>query len=293
MEKNKGTLITIIILLIIFIPCTIIGVSKHFEEKNKNHDFYFEGQLYFYNNDNLIGTYKCKTQKCDYAKYNVIGTEEQKSTTLINNQYAFIQDGEKIYLEDIKSGWNINEYQELRSYNIPIEKNSFITKNKDGLMGVISLSPSLKPIVINKYDDVYLNVKEEDKEVSLQHVFVKEKEEYKIIKNEEEVYSSFNEIVDCTEEFVITKDGDSLYNIEDYNNIEFFDENITKYALYDNYLAVWTYYDLELYSFSKENMNFELLETFETYADVKIENDKLNIYNYEEIISSYELKVEK
>ena len=56
---------------------------------------------------------------------------------------------------------------------------------------------------------------------------------------------------------------------------------------------MWTYYDLELYSFSKENMNFEFLETFETYADVKIENDKLNIYNYEEIISSYELKVEK
>lgn len=291
MEKNKGTLITIIILLIIFVPCSIIGTLKHFEDKNKNHDFYYNGNLYFYNNDALIGTYTCKTKQCDYAKYNIIGTEEEKKTSLINNQYAFIKDGDKIYLEDIKNGWNINEYEELKSYNIPIEKDSYITKNKDGLWGIISISPSLSPAVINKYEDVYLNYDETKKEVSLKRIFVQEKEEYKIIEDQKDIFTSPNKIVECTDDLVITKLSDETYQIESFDNINYFENtSVLKYSLFDKYIAIWSFYNLEIYSLNKETeFSIDYLNSYEVYADIKIEDNKINIYEYDEIIDTYEL----
>lgn len=290
MEKNKGTLITIILLLMIFIPCTIIGMTKHFEEQNKNHDFHYNGSLYFYDNDNLIGTYECKTNICDYAYYNVIGTEEKKQTTLINNQYAFINDGNKIYLEDIKNGWSINEYEELKAYDIPIENNSYITKN-EGLWGIISMSPSLIPYLANKYEDIYLKYNNEQTELSLETVFVKEKEEYKIIKNKEEIFTSLNKIVECTDDYVVTLLEDETYQIVSYENGNYFeDTNIIKYALYDNYIAIWSMYNLEIYSINRENeFSINYLESYDAYADVRVEDNKLNVYEYDEIIDSYEL----
>lgn len=290
MEKNKGTLITIILLLMIFIPCTIIGITKHFEEQNKNHDFLYNGSLYFYDNDILIGTYKCKTEDCDYAYYNVIGTEEKKQTTLMNKQYAFIEDGNEIYLEDIKNGWNINEYEELKSYNVPIENTSYITKNND-LWGIISISPTLMPYLTNKYDDIYLNNNDELAELSLETVFVKEKEEYKIIKNKEEVFTSLNKIVNCTDDFIVTVLEDESYQIVNYENENYFeDTDIIKYALYDNYVAIWSMYNLEIYSINRENeFSINYVASYDAYADVRVENNKLNIYEYDEIIDSYEL----
>lgn len=289
MEKNRGTLITIIVLLLVFIPCSIVGTIKHFEDKNKNHDFYYEGSLYFYQNNTLIGTYKCKTKNCDYASYNIIDTEEKKKTSLINNQYAFIEDGEKIYLEDIKNGWNINEYKELKGYSSPIEKDSYITQNKDGLWGIISMNPSLVPTLQNKYDDINLEYDSTQKEVKLNKIFVKEKELYKIIKDNKDIYTSENRIVECNENLVVTKLSDETYQIENYEHLNYFeDTNILKYLLFDNYIAIWSFYNLEIYSINESN-TINLINSYDSYADAKLENNILNIYEYDEIIDSYEL----
>lgn len=290
MEKNKGTLITIVLLLIIFIPCTIIGMTNHFEEQNKNHDFFYNGSLYFYDNEKLIGTYECKTNSCDYAYYSVIGTEDKKQTTLINKQYAFIKDGDKIYLEDIKNGWSINKYEELRLYDIPIENSSYITKN-NGLWGIISISPSLVSYLPNKYDDIYLSYNSELLELSLEKVFVKEKENYKIIKNNKELFTSANKIVECTNDYVVTILEDETYEIVSYENENYFDDiSIVKYSLFDNYIAIWSMYNLEIYSLNRENdFTINYVASYDAYADVTIENNLLNVYDYDEIIDSYEL----
>lgn len=289
MEKNKVTLLTIVLLLLIFVPCTIVGMNKHFEEKNKTHDFHYNGSLYFYNNDILIGTYKCKTDNCDYAYYNIIGTEEQKQTNLINNQYAFIKDGNKIYLEDIKNGWSINEYEEIVSYNIPIENTSYITKNNNS-WGIISMSPTLTPYLINKYDEINIKHNEEDKIINLETIYVKEQDEYKIIKNKEELFSSSSKIIDSNDNIVVNVLDDDTFKIVDYENKDLFEnETIVKYKLTANYLIIWTNYNLQLHSINKEGEILNFVSSYDAYADVKIEANKLNVYEYEEIIDSFEL----
>lgn len=291
MEKNKGTLITIILLLLIFIPCTIIGMSKHFEEKNKNHDFYYNGSLYFYDNAVLIGTYECKTESCDYAYSSVIGTEEKTQTTLINKQYAFIKDGDKIYLEDIKNGWSIHSYDDLQSFKQPLENDSYITISND-LWGIISLSPKLLPYLTNQYDEIYISSNEESGVISLEKVIVKQKDSYKIIKNKEEVFTSPNKIVECTDDLVVTLLENETYQIVNYANENYFaDTDVIKYALYDNYIALWSLYDLEIYSIEKKETALDInhISSYDSYSEIKVEDNKLNVYEYDELIDSYEL----
>lgn len=290
MEKNKVTLITIIILLFLFIPSTIIGLNKRFEEKNKKREFHYNGSLYFYNYDTLIGIYKCKTNSCDYAYYNIVGTTEKKQTKLINNQYAFISDGQKIYLEDIKNGWSINEYEELRSYHEGIENNSYITKSKTG-WGIITMTPNLIPTLINKYDEVYFNYNNESKNISLDKIFVKEKELYKIIKNQDEIFQTNNKIVECNDDFVVISLNDNTYKLVGFDNFYYFeDKEIIKYKLLEDYVVIWTDYNLELYKTDKSaDLKLNYISSYNIYADVKFEDNKLNVYEYEEIIDSIEL----
>ena len=72
MKKNNiGVLIIMIVLLIIALPAAIYGTYMHFQKdslSNKNKEFYYEGKLFFYDNDTLLGTYTCKSENCGYAK---------------------------------------------------------------------------------------------------------------------------------------------------------------------------------------------------------------------------------
>ena len=56
MKEDKGVLITIIVLLVIFLPLTILGYIEHNKmENNYEHKLYYQGYLWFYDNDKLIG----------------------------------------------------------------------------------------------------------------------------------------------------------------------------------------------------------------------------------------------
>lgn len=294
MEKNKGTLITIIILLLAFIPCTIFGMIKHFEDQNKNREFYFNGKLHFYNGEVLLGTYECKTEKCGYAEYEEIDTEKKIETTLINNQYAFIKDGNDLFVQDVTTNTKILDFEEIKSYSIPIENNSYIAKH-EGKWGVISLEPSILSVINYEYDDLYLNYNNTINELSLEKVIVKEAENYKIIKDKEEVFSTTNQIVEFTDNLIITLLEDGSYEIVDYDNKDYFSQDhIVRYLIIDNYLAIWTPYNLDLYSINEDsNTPVNYFTSYNAYAEIKLEKDKINIYEYDEIVESYEKTIEK
>ena len=293
MEKNKGTLLTIIILLLIFIPCTIAGMMKHFEEDNKKHEFYYNGKLHFYKNDTLIGTYDCQNESCDYAEYEEIDTGNIHKTSLMNNRYAFIKDGDKIYLQDIESNLTIIEYEELKGYSIPIENNSFITKNDDK-WGIISLSPSLYPIVPNNYEEAYLNYNNQLKEISVDRIIIKQDDYYKIIENNKEIFTSINKIVEFNNELVVTILDDGSYEIVNYNNQDFLaDDYINKYLILDNYLAVWNLDNMDFYSINSESdLTLNYLSSYSVDAKIKEDNKYINIYENDEVINSYEKIIE-
>ena len=294
MEKNKGTLVTIIILLLVFIPCTIFGMIKHFEDQNKNKEFYFNGKLHFYNGDILLGTYECKSEKCGYAEYEEIDTEKKIETTLINNQYAFIKDGNDLFIQDVTTNTKILDFEEIKTYSIPIENNSYIAKH-NGKWGILSLEPSILSVINYEYDDVYLNYNNTINELSLEKVIVKEGENYKIIKDKEELFSTTNQIVEFNDNLIVNLLEDGSYEIVDYDNKNYFSQDhIVRYLIIDNYLAIWTPYNLDLYSMNKDsNTPVNYFTSYSAYAEIKLEKDKINIYEYDEIVESYEKTIEK
>lgn len=295
MEKNKGTLISIIILLLLLVPCTIYGLVKHFEDNNKNKEFYFNGKLYFYNGDILLGKYECKTENCGYAEYQEIDTKKNNTTTLINNRYAFIKDGEALFVQDVVTNNKIIDFDEIKAYSIPIDNSSFVAK-KDGKWGIVSIYPSVESVLEYSYDDVYLNYNNNYgvSNVGLDKVIVKEEGNYKILNEKEEVFITTDKIVEFTDYLIITVLDDGNYKFVDYENQDYLPGNeISKYIMVNNYLGVWTKNSLDVY-FLNENTTSPLnyLKSYNSYAEIKVEDQKINIYEYNKIIDSYEKTIE-
>ena len=82
-KENKSILVIIIVLLIIFLPLSLLGIYLNFANvltdktdtdlsNNSNissNEKYKDGTLYFYDSDNnLLGTYNCVSTKCSYGK---------------------------------------------------------------------------------------------------------------------------------------------------------------------------------------------------------------------------------
>lgn len=152
MEKNKYTLITIIVLLVCILPLTIYGTYKHYiTTTNFKRLLKFNDKLWFYNGKKLIGTYSCKSKSCDYAIY----TNEEKST-MINNLFAFISDDEKIYLYNIKDGAVINEYDAIGA---DAEHNNYYIMQLDEegneKWGALEITDNVVPKIEPKYPSIY------------------------------------------------------------------------------------------------------------------------------------------
>ena len=58
MENKRPVLITIVVLLFIFTPLTVLGAFSNSNynplEENSNHEFYYKGKLWFYNEKNRL-----------------------------------------------------------------------------------------------------------------------------------------------------------------------------------------------------------------------------------------------
>ena len=123
-DDNKFVLPIIIVLLVIFLPFTILGVSfkikNAFIGSNPKHLHKFEGSLYYYNGKELVGTYACKSTTCDDAisviddkNFNYFEGSED-TLGLFNNEYAIIKDGNDTFIYNLNVGI---ELLKIKSYN--------------------------------------------------------------------------------------------------------------------------------------------------------------------------------
>lgn len=155
MKIQKSTLYTILGLLVIFLPLAVIGTYRHIQLENlskidnPNKDFYYNGALYFYDDaGELMGKYTCQTTTCDYAKstidddtYNINYAKEGTLEYVVtnNDNYVFINDGDKIILFSISNEKVVIEYTAVKDYHMPIENNYLIVE-QDNKWGVLSLN---------------------------------------------------------------------------------------------------------------------------------------------------------
>ena len=166
--KDKKTLITIIVLLVIFLPIGVFGTIKSFsatkpdvKDDNPNKEFKYNNKLYFYYNDKLLSTYECSTctlasSSIDDINYhtNYYKSENNELASVINEYYGLFKENDNIILYNLVNSKKIDAYKSIKNYNIDATSTFAITEKSNG-MGVIFFDLSSSPIP-NEYEYISL-----------------------------------------------------------------------------------------------------------------------------------------
>lgn len=305
--KNKNVLITIIVLLCIFVPLTIIGLLniKNISplEENPNHDTYYKGYMWFYDSeDNFLSKYECTTELCEYTSSliddDTYGINYYKDglinkTSLINDKYALITDGVLVHLYSASSGLILQEYKAVKTYKTNIENNVYIIQNTDDVWGVISISDTLNSILPFEYSFIGIKNELNDNNVlSAKKFIVLKDQKWYIVDNNNSAITGYidDPIIDYTNDYVFSK-SDNKIRIYSYDNYEYLSKyNIRNYILEDKYIGIVTDSFLLIY----ENLGNKYIESVvltEKNSSIDLEkvDNKLNIIFDGKIKESIEL----
>jgi hypothetical protein len=202
MKKDKPTLIFIIIMCIIFIPLASYGtylyIVNNKVSNTKNNNFYYNGQLNFYENNLLLGTYKCENKDpnlCGYiTNYNdsletnidTFKEGTKNNLGIIDGKFAFIKDGSNNYIYSITTNKVISNIDGIKFYNTDIDNNIILIKinGKWGLMNLNSMSLTLNAT----YDDLFLIDNHQNK-LNADYLIAYANNNYEVIDNKGNVLS--------------------------------------------------------------------------------------------------------
>ena len=318
MKNKKVTFWVIIVLLIMIMPMAIFSSTIHFNKKdikmsngeNTNREFKYNGKLYFYNEDKLLGMYECQNNDgyCDYAQ-NKTNTEyylnERKETkaskiTMINNRYAFIIDSPinslasaEVLLYDISLGQVIQRYKEVKNYGIGIDNNYYIVKNTDDLWGVISILDEVKVELPFSYNYLGLTnkVNEETEKIEA-NIFAALKDGvWNLIDiNGATFTSGFNtEIFSYNGEYVILKENILMYLV-DYENKIYLNDYSYKYIdFYNKYLQIIDAHDDTFYLYDlNKKAKISNTHKIENINEIKLrtKDNTIEIYHNDELVET-------
>lgn len=264
-KNKKSVLILIIILMIIVIPSAIWGTVSHITstakpvESNSNKDLYYNGKLYFYNLNTLVGTYTCTSSVCDYAynqmddsKYmlNYHQVQDDVQIKMINNKYAFIVDsdsitapytGSKVTLYDITGNRTVGTFTAVKNYGVGLENNEVILQNTEGLWGVIALSdsPSLMVPYVYNYIGVHDIIANNDTALETDSFVVNDASGWKIINKNNVNQTGYytNPIYDYNSNYVIVYNN-GYYFLYDYSNKQVITFGYNKMKFMGEYIGV-------------------------------------------------------
>lgn len=242
--KDKKTLITIIVLLVIFLPIGLFGTIKSFsttksdvKDDNPNKEFKYNNKLYFYYNDKLLSTYECSTctlasSSIDDINYhtNYYKSENNELAGVLNEYYGLFKENDNIILYNLVNNKKIDSYKSIKNYNIEATSKFAITEKSNG-MGVIFFDLSSSPIP-NEYEYISLPAHIIDNKLDTSKFIVKKDNMWSIISANKEVDVApiIDEIVDFNDNYYITYANDT-YHVYDRNNIEYL-ENLPKTNVY-------------------------------------------------------------
>ena len=125
-SRNKFVLPIIIILLLLTLPLGIYGLMLYKNDEriasNPNHEHKYNGKLYYYDGNNLLGTYTCISESCDdvtttirdeylhldYGSIDKIGG--------LNRLTALVNDENQIRLVALNVNTIIRVFSEVKNY---------------------------------------------------------------------------------------------------------------------------------------------------------------------------------
>ncbi len=247
---DKKTLIVIIILLVIFVPLAFIGTYRHFTnnediigDDNPNHEFIYNDKVYFYYNNELLGTYDCSNcsnvvTTIDDTEYHTNyyrnGTDE--FNPILSRTMAVFREGDKINFYAIGTNMTV-QYDAIKNYNVA-NSNNLLMVQRDNLWQIIRVDSSGAINVLDgSYDYVAIPNHMENNILNSDYLITKSGDNWQIfdVNNNTNIITTNREIVDFNDYYYITYDNG--YQLFDYNNVEVF-ANIVKndIRILDNYV---------------------------------------------------------
>ena len=303
---KKGSLITIIVLLVIFVPLAVIGTISHFANKeettsndntNPNQEFYYNNALWFYGpNKELLNTYACTTTNCGYALNNLedskyglefFDLEPETAIKTIADRYAVLKDAktEEAFIYDYVNGisYKMAAYMSAKDYGIGLSDNRLIVQNKNGQYGVIKLADAIEVSIPMEYGFLGLKGDLDDNGLLLADHFIASKDGLWQLKSANGAVLTEminNPIVDFTGTYIITKNSQNQYELKNYENESIIEGVFKKLSFTDRYINVTTMdsqfyiYDPEIHSIISETYditdNDEIFSTVDTNNNVVI-----------------------
>ena len=264
--QDKKTLITIIVLLAIFLPASILGIYQNNKlqeegpvivDDNPNHDFIYNNKLYFYYNNELLATYDCvdcsrSTSIIDDTAYhtNYFADGTLELPTVLNVNVGLYRQNNLDYVYSITIGRSLSYFYALKNYNVEHTEQVLIAKNENR-WGVVSvINDALVPIISYNYEYIALPSHLIDGKLDTSKYIAMNNNYWYILKNDgTSDYAAFaEEVVDFNDLYYITYNNG--YHIYDYDNNEYL-SGITKRRVYatseyilvinsDNSLSVYT-----------------------------------------------------
>ncbi len=293
MENKKAVLITIVVLLFIFTPLTVMGAffkaNVNPLEENPSHDFYYKGSLWFYDTyDKLMSTYKCLTETCEFTKpviddsnYGVKYYQDGSLDKLwiIDDKYTFITDGVTVYLFNVESGRPLQSYKAVKNYNVKLENNTFIIQNNKDLWGVLTVGNNLGSVLPFEYDFIGLKEKEIVNGTFPVTEFIVEKDSkwYLVdLKNSSLTAEIPTPIIDYNNQYLFSKSNDRI-RIYSYDGTEhLLNYRIKDYVIADDYYGIITDSFLIVYHNLEDNyLKFIPLTREATDITLEKDNNKL------------------
>lgn len=263
-KVQKGALITIVVLLVIFLP--LAGVSLFFkitgspsskEVENTNKEFYFDNKLWFYDESgNLLNTYECTTSYCGYAintvTDNTFGLEDftvldNTPIGVLNNRYAILDDSEneEAFVYDFVNGisYKMAAYAHAKDYGIGISDNRLIIENTENKYGVIRLGETIEVVIPMEYD--FIGVKDErttDNKILADYYITLQNGNWNIMDKGGATLTDhiYEPIIDYTGTYIITKNANNRYHLVNYDGEVLLTGDYLNLSFTDRYVNVTT-----------------------------------------------------
>lgn len=307
MKENKRVLITIVILLGIFLPLTIIGIvnnqsarEKDNDNENNNRELYKNGYLWFYDDKGMfLSKYKCESDSCYLSKGEIddetYGINYPKNGTdefikIINHHYAFIDDNKQIKFYDITKGNTLTTYLSAKNYNTTLENNRIILKNAQGKWGVIGFSEVIDAVLPFEYD--FIGLVDNGENINTKSFVVLKDNKWKIVTDTNESTSGEfdNPIVDFNSRYIVCYDKLRYLVFSRTGNAYFSDYAIQDYLIKDGYIGLVVANNLMIYSDpnSEALKNIYIGDTYET-LDLNIKDTSMEIVVDNNVVETIEL----
>ncbi len=290
-------------------------LEEHNIPNNPNRDAKVEDVLFFYDGEELLGTYKCLNSEtdCDIAKNAILPYDEDEFSnypmSIIDKRYVFIEDAKSkntpveekiIYLLDLKANRLIAKYEDVR-FTYAIDKQGYIDTSKyivkkNGKWGIDQV---ILGKVSNKlpYEYDYISYNTNTKLYILLGV-----NKWQTLNIETNEYStSFDKQINAT-----YKNGDNyligintynkdtfktdyaLYNLEGTNIIN--KTNIDYLNVYTNYIVYTNNFELHIISYTGEELITPLKIYFNSYRE---QGSSIMPFYIKEVGEEYEISIPK